>query len=257
MFRGLIVALAGTFLALVAGALNKEPFETLLAPDSLLLGDDVAPPPTTQAPRGVLLAVPAWVRFGKQRSSSAAEQARNRRVMTSVNAAEAARPRTVGYGDSIPAFHQADHRAWNRYFEAQDAHMGMGGSTVPELAWRIMKGGELPRRAPRNAVFLIGTNDVRHGRYDPTPLLEELVRWYARAFPTTKIYVHALLPTTRSDVGPTNAKYRQMAARVGVSFVDCGEGLDPTDRRLFSDGLHPTRQGHERILACLQRELSN
>jgi hypothetical protein len=270
MFRGLIVSLAAGLLAIVVGAFGnnsgcgggQEHFES---PDSLLL---LATPPARQqaptagarqqAPTAVpTQAVPAWVRFGKQRSSSAAQQARNRRFVAAINANDAARLDTVVYGDSITAFHQSDPVAWNRHFGAADAHLGMGGSTVPELAWRIMKGGELPRRAPRNVVFLIGINDLRHGGYDPALRLEELVRWYARVFPTTRIFVHALLPTTRADVGPTNARYRQMAARVGATFVDCGSGMGPTDRRLFSDGLHPARAGHDRILACLKRELAN
>lgn len=260
MFRGLIVALAGALLALVSGAFSGggDGQELFDAPDTLLMLSAAPPTSPTLAPtpattkRGVLLAVPTWVRFGKQRSTSAAQQARNRRFVRAMNNA---RLGTVVYGDSIAAFHQSDPRAWDRHFGKQDAHLGMGGSTVPELAWRIMKGGELPRNPPRNAVFLIGINDVQYGMYDPVPMLEELLRWYASAFPSTRLYVHALLPTTRVDVRPTNDKYREMAARVGASFVDCGAGLDPADPGLFRDGLHPTRQGHDRILSCLRREL--
>ena len=259
MFRGLIVTLAGTFLALLAGRFGngqQEPFET---PGVLMTSSSSGFPFTQRVsplPLPRLDPVPVWVRFGKQRSISAMQQARNRRFMATVNANNV-KLDTVVYGDSITAFHQTDARAWDRHFGARDAHMGMGGSTVPELAWRIMKGGELPRHAPRNVVFLVGINDVRHGGYDPTPMLEELVRWCASALPGTAMYVHALLPTTKWDVKPANDRYRQMAARVGALFVECGGTLDPANRSLFGDGLHPTRQGHDHILACLKRELVN
>jgi lysophospholipase L1-like esterase len=136
----------------------------------------------------------------------------------------------------------------------------MGGSTVPELAWRLMKGGELPRLPPRNVVFLVGINDARHGGYDPSPMMEELVKWVMQRLPGSRVFVHALLPTAKPvkySIRQVNAGYKELAERTGARFLDCGAAMDPADRRLFSDGLHPSRHGHDLILACLKRELAN
>ena len=70
--------------------------------------------------------------------------------------------------------------------------------------------------------------------------------------PPSQIAVMGLLPIVGADVAPTNARYAALAAAQGALFVDCTAGMDPTDYRLFEDGIHPTAAGQEMVVACLR-----
>lgn len=63
-------------------------------------------------------------------------------------------------GDSLTApFLRKQEGAgiWARHMDGLDAlPLGVGGSSVEQLAWRLFYGGEMPARAPRSVVFFIG-----------------------------------------------------------------------------------------------------
>lgn len=60
-------------------------------------------------------------------------------------------------GDSLTAYHRRSPEAWEAAFgDVEGLPLGMRGSTVESLAWRVMKGGERLAVPPRVAVLLIG-----------------------------------------------------------------------------------------------------
>jgi hypothetical protein len=209
-----------------------------------------SPSPSTRR----LLPVPSWAEFGRQRPKRLAEWRSNKRRMAAANRSNT-RLDFVMYGDSITAYHIHDPSVWNKHFPERAEPMAMGGSTVSELMWRIAKGGELPARNPRNVAILIGINDLKNARTDPSDRMAFLVRWLRAALPSTTVYVVALLPNKIKNVSSINAKYRAIARDQGVKYVECGQDMDPNDTSLFKDGTHPTARGQDRVLRCLRNAI--
>jgi hypothetical protein len=218
-------------------------------------------PTPTSLPRKLLATVapkrlptPSWVKFGKQRDKARVAHEANK---VAVRKAGNAKLDLVLYGDSITAFHHFTPSVWQRHMGRGRLALGMGGSTIPELAWRIMLGGELPKRSPTHIVLHIGINDLKSARMAPATIasqLKDLLRWLRAATPSSQLYVMGLVPNAHVDVGPVNDRYRRVVTEVpGVSYIDCSVGLNAKDKTLFGDGTHPTSFAYDRvILPCLK-----
>lgn len=67
---------------------------------------------------------------------------------------------------------------WDRVFAGKRASpLGMVGSNLQETSYRITKGGEGPKIAPKVIVLLNGYINLRWRGDDPTPMMDWLVRW--------------------------------------------------------------------------------
>lgn len=162
------------------------------------------------------------------------------------------------YGDSITAFLTVNAAVLKKHFGGKKAAaLGVGGNTVEQLAWRIMSGSEAPALAPKCVAFNIGVNNTTRsqGEQVTTAHMETLLRWWQKAYPSTKLVLMALLPTSRVDrkVAETNRRYKALASKLGIVFAECGQDMDADDTSLFSDGLHPTTAGHDAVLKCLRK----
>jgi hypothetical protein len=148
---------------------------------------------------------PAWVAAGdiSWMSPQKLEQhAANVATVAAVNAS-GQRPDLIMWGDSLTALSAFDSPApWAAHFGDLAAAavgggalpLGVNGSTVENLAWRIVLGGERPAAPPRVAALLVGVNNLYKGQYRPedrpAPLAEELewlVRWLQAAMPSTQV----------------------------------------------------------------------
>jgi hypothetical protein len=148
---------------------------------------------------------PAWVAAGdiswmpRQRLE---QHAANVAAVAAVNAS-GQRPDLIMWGDSLTALSAFDSPApWAAHFGDLAAAaggggalpLGVNGSTIENLAWRIVQGGERPAAPPRVAVLLVGVNNLYKGQYRPEdrpgPLadkLEWLVRWLQATMPRTQV----------------------------------------------------------------------
>lgn len=167
----------------------------------------------------------------------------------------------VVYGDSITAgIRDLSNMAWSKimftpFFSGLDvAAFGAPGNVVEDLAWRLMSGKERPRKDPRVVVLWIGTNNIGRGT-DPTKRLEFLVTWMKRTMRRSSIVILSLLPRAKFDTRPTNREYKAIAARVGVTYLECGANLNPSDKGMFMDGLHLTPQGYAVVMKCLAKQV--
>jgi lysophospholipase L1-like esterase len=168
----------------------------------------------------------------------------------------------VLYGDSIVA-DLGQGRAFANSFkthfgDVNAVALGVGGTNIEQLTWRITAGTERFQHPPKCIAVLIGTNNVRG---DPTfsrtsRRVEELLRWLRAAYPSTKLVLMALLPTVYHDTSRANALYRNVASRLDVTFVGCGQQLNPRDKTAFRDGIHPAAAGHDAVLRCLRQAVS-
>ena len=165
------------------------------------------------------------------------------------------------YGDSITSFIHEDPKkqaAFTKFFPKKALALGVGGNHVEQLAWRLAKGGEVPKYQPRMVCLLIGVNNLNYVRNDPSVPLAWIISFLKTVMPSTKIVIMALLPTTEAPaaqlVKSTNAAYEALAARMGVTYAACGQSIDPKSNML-QDGLHPTASGYDAIFSELKTKL--
>jgi lysophospholipase L1-like esterase len=76
-------------------------------------------------------------------------------------------------------------------------------------------------------------------------------------YPTTKFLLIGLLPNTiggdRIQKRLTaNAKYKLLAKKYDMQYIDISKGLVPSDKRQFFDGIHPTGAGYEIMYSNLK-----
>ena len=132
---------------------------------------------------------------------------------------------------------------------------GGPGNTIEDLVWRIGYGKEITRRQPRNVVLFIGTNNLGMRTGDPVPQMNFLIKLVKNVYPTSNIVVLNALPRTRYDVRRINAGFKSVARKNKVTFSSCGSSMNPRNRRLFPDGLHPSTEGYSIVIPCLMKHL--
>lgn len=157
----------------------------------------------------------------------------------------------VLYGDSITAYHRLRPRSWRRHMGSGAVALGVGGHTIEHLTWRIMTSERLAV-APACIALMIGVNNALS--QDMFARLRYLVSWLKASYPESRVLLFALLPENKGrGYVQKNAAYKAIARELGVAFAECGQSLDPDDRTLFSDGLHPTDKGYDQLLPCMAR----
>lgn len=196
--------------------------------------------------------LPSWVRMAPLKGRALKEYKSN---VALVKRAGGTRYDVVMYGDSITAFHAKSPEVWNDSFRSvRAAPMGVGGSTVEELMWRLAKGGETFEKDPRVIIVLCGINNLKWSRSSPSPVakMDFLLAWMSARSPRSALILLNLMPNKAVDVRPTNADYRGLASKYGATFSSCGSDIDARDRKLMPDGTHLSAEGHRRVLACLK-----
>jgi hypothetical protein len=122
--------------------------------------------------------IPDWVFLGKQRPTAQEDLDFNYQDVAIMNSVGKAYD-LVLWGDSLTA-DMRDFRAeaWDDFFppgELLAQPLGMGGSTVQELAARIIQAGERPDIDPKSVVLWVGTNNVKNpnqGNANPADKLD-------------------------------------------------------------------------------------
>lgn len=197
----------------------------------------------------------------RQQGRTAKQQAdwdRNRNLVANANRRRAAFD-FVLYGDSITAFLGRDPETWRKHFRPKhSAVLGVGGDAIEHLAGRMLTTERLSV-PPKAAAFRIGINNfLRNGQTvdQMAALMDQFLPLAKRLLPGTRLYLLALLRTTRNvDTASANTRLQALARKHGFGWLTCGTSLDPMDRRVFSDGLHPTAAGHDMILTCLKASI--
>lgn len=174
-----------------------------------------------------------------------------------LNAAETSNEYDViVYGDSITAgVREVLKTPWRTTVEPhftglRVAWWGVPGNDVEDLTWRIMSGAEVAVTPPKVVVLWIGTNSLNQGR-DPVEHLDFLMDYLRKTLPLTRLVFLNILPNTRYPVEEANARMRDVCAKHGATFADCGSTLNPADRKLIPDGVHPSPVGYRAIMKCL------
>lgn len=177
----------------------------------------------------------------------------------------------VMYGDSITMnIFEKNKGLWTTFMGKNSVPLGVGGDTVEQLLDRIMTTERLTK-PPRFAFVLIGINDLmkelkteNRPNFVRTTLrrrIEALLRQMRNVYPTTKIILMPLLPTTR--VHPNVLKvafkvYKDIATSTNrVTFLPAGQSLNPRDPKLMPDQLHLSPIGYEYLLHDILRQINS
>lgn len=162
----------------------------------------------------------------------------------------------IVYGDSITAgVREVLKTPWAATVEPhfrglRVAWWGVPGNDVEDLTWRIMSGAEVAVTPPKVIVLWIGTNSLNQRR-DPVEHLDFLMDYLRKTVPLTKLVFLNILPNTRYPVAEANARMQDVCTKHGATFADCGSTLNPADRKLIPDGVHPSPAGYRVIMRCL------
>lgn len=219
--------------------------------------NDGAPPGAPPATPKDVPPKPSWA---KMTINERVREAHNRTTGIVQRANRAAlRYDVVLYGDSITTNLTREFaREWSEFAAGWKAeHLGIEGSSVEELAWRLMDGGEKLALDPRVVILLVGINNLKWGkRQDPSDKLDYLLGWMRAAMPSSKIVLLGLLPNSVVNVAATNRNFARVAAKHGVTFSSCGSDLNPHNPAHFKDGTHPASEGYRRLFSCLKAVIS-
>ncbi|MFJ4828902.1 GDSL-type esterase/lipase family protein [Streptomyces sp. NPDC088747] len=154
--------------------------------------------------------------------------------------------RIVMLGDSLTHFGN-----WPALLPDHDVlNFGVSGNTSQQLWERV----EPPlQSAPDLVTVLIGTNDVGHADVPPREVVHNLERITAAASTVAPVLVQSLLPREPRHgqvLRALNDDYREVADRLGVSFLDLWphfeDGRDGLRSELTTDGLHLSASGYRK-----------
>lgn len=189
----------------------------------------------------------------------------NKEVVAAVNEAWE-RPDIAMLGDSITAgirLRRSARAAWDVYYGSyKTVILGLGGSTVEELTYRLLSGHEQLWRNPRVIILLIGINNRPADQPELRSHMAYLLSWLCGTYTRSRIVLLAPLPSVLpryrrldamwASVVAHQAAANRAAGRPGrLIYAPCGALLDPRDPAFFRDGIHPAEAGYRRIFSCL------
>lgn len=215
------------------------------------------------------LKIPAWAQGDPEKSPVLARRNAGKRNANIVQTANRNNVKYdfVLYGDSLTMIAADKHMdVWNKYFGKngmKSAPLGVGGDTVQNLSWRIARGKERFKIPPKVVGLLIGINNRGRDNTDPVMFLDSFLLPYLKSiYPTTKFILIGLLPNILGGNKNAlrladNAKYRELAKKYGMKYVDISKGLVPADKTQFFDGIHPTGPGYDILYNNLRPHVIN
>jgi len=174
-------------------------------------------------------------------------------------------------GDSIThSFDGAGAKVWKEFFEPRKAiNLGFGGDRTQHVLWRLDHLPQ-PKKAPKGAVVLIGTNNVGWGSDTPRQAAEGIqavVRKLQTLYPETKILVLAVFPRRaepdhkfRKQINEINSYLPDLLRDLkNVTLLDIGpkfldeKGFLP--KEIMPDTTHPSEKGYEIWANAMEPEL--
>lgn len=150
--------------------------------------------------------------------------------------------------------------SWNKLFKGKVVrNLGFGWDRIENALWRIYH-GELDGYEAQKVILLMGTNNLDKNTDDEIiDGINELVRAVRHRQPTAQIYVAGILPRAwkESRVATLNKLLETRLKADEATFVDMSSELTQPNgqiiKELFSDGLHPNKEGYQRMAKMLEK----
>lgn len=152
-----------------------------------------------------------------------------------------------------------DENSWKKLFKGKTVrNLGFGYDRIENALWRIYH-EELDGYEAEKVFLLMGTNNLEKNSDDEIiDGINELVRAVRHRQPKAKIYVVGILPRAWQElrVSTLNKVLRTRLLTDEATFVDLSAELTLPNgniiNELFSDGLHPNKEGYQRIAKALE-----
>ena len=150
--------------------------------------------------------------------------------------------------------------SWEKLFKGKVVrNLGFGWDRIENALWRIYH-GELDGYEAEKVILLMGTNNLdRNTDNEIIGGIRELVRAVRYRQPKAQIYVAGILPRAwhESRVAALNELLQVRLHAEEATYVDMSsEFLQPNGRiinELFTDGLHPNKEGYQRMAKMLEK----
>jgi lysophospholipase L1-like esterase len=174
-------------------------------------------------------------------------------------------------GDSIThGFDGIGSNVWQKYFVPRKAvNMGFGGDRTQHVLWRLDHLPK-PKKSPKGAVLLIGTNNICWGSDTPKQAAEgvqAIVKKLNDLYPETEVLVLCVFPRRRKPDHPHRKQIVELNAYLpdllkgmkNVKLLDIGpkfldeNGVLP--KEMMPDTTHPSEKGYEVWAKAIDPEL--
>lgn len=177
-------------------------------------------------------------------------------------------PEIVMLGNSITHFwgglpyepRRVADEVWQKLFKGKSVvNLGYGWDRIENVQWRILR-GELDGFSAQKIFMMLGTNNLDiNSDEEIIRGIKETVALIAGKQPQAELYVVKILPRRDREerLAVLNAQLEKaFAGNASVRVLDVSDVLvgkdGKIDERLFSDGLHPNRDGYKRIASRLK-----
>ena len=177
-------------------------------------------------------------------------------------------PEIVMLGNSITHFwgglpyepRRVADEVWQKLFKGKSVvNLGYGWDRIENVQWRILH-GELDGFSAQKIFMMLGTNNLDiNSDEEIIRGIKETVALIAGKQPQAELYVVKILPRRDREerLAVLNAQLEKaFAGNASVRVLDVSDVLvgkdGKIDERLFSDGLHPNRDGYKRIAGRLK-----
>ncbi len=152
--------------------------------------------------------------------------------------------------------------SWNQLFKGKVVrNLGFGWDRIENALWRIYH-GELDGYEAQKVVLLMGTNNLEQNTDDKIiDGINELVRAVRHRQPQAQIYVTGILPRAWHEprVAALNQMIQIRLLANEATYVDLSAAFLQSDGRiineLFTDGLHPNKEGYQRMAEMLEKAI--
>ena len=179
-------------------------------------------------------------------------------------------PQIVLIGNSITHYWAGEPTAkyargtdsWEKLFKGKVVrNLGFGWDRIENALWRIYH-GELDGYDAEKVILLMGTNNLDKNTDDEIiDGINELVRAVRHRQPKAQIYVAGILPRASKEgrVANLNKLLQVRLLADEATYIDMSsEFLQPNGRiikELFTDGLHPNKEGYQRMAKMLEKAI--
>lgn len=152
--------------------------------------------------------------------------------------------------------------SWNQLFKGKVVrNLGFGWDRIENALWRIYH-GELDGYEAQKVVLLMGTNNLEQNTDDEIiDGINELVRAVRHRQPQAQIYVTGILPRAWHEprVAALNQMIQIRLLANEATYVDLSAAFLQSDDRiineLFTDGLHPNKEGYQRMAEMQEKAI--